>query len=801
MLPLDATPWGRLITIALIVGSLLVVFHLLNKWSRLRAVAVTPNSDIVICRPALGWAFLTLLLGAGMLSGAVYSGFRSIHFGDLQGQAIGLLVALVAAIEGVYFVLAVLRYRVILRPDSITLKGIFIDRSLTRQEIAGSRIIIVNAASYVRLYPKPDLHKRPIKIAFWYDRDVEIGTWVSGLPTLPIGSEPFDRTTIRIAAVVVGAILFTAFGIFFSHRSDGFADLGLPSNTRASLEALQRESSGVKTVQQKALDVRAAIEEGDYSRARNLYTQVADDSRLQYWRFYPFEDFIATVSDLTDPRFVSRLDGWVAQSPRDSVPLLLRAQFETDSAWYTRGHNYSAQTRSDHLAAFARDMAKARADVQASLRLDDHNPYAFYLTLRILQSDGPTQSLQQAFEQAIAKYPGYYPLYDIVLRTLAPKWGGSIPQMYRFVDRYAGRAPTNSPLRLLYVSLYRDLLDTAASGCSSDWSSGRVKYTQCLTSAAQLAIGPQLGPQVRETLQLYNTTDKYQFGLALKDILFDMLKTIGAEAYSGAVLEAAAAVMHSDTRLDEKKGIHNNYVIDEAAAESWYIQGFYDNAFKKETEALSDVEAAAFPSKQEKAQAAAEILDNFAAIDNKLSRWSEMVAYERGAVALGMWIPQQSFLCYGYYELARHAEAVSACSKSMEVHTDNLQARYWRGMVYRDSGNFESARRDFTVVAESESNYRVSAAIELSMIYFKHNDYANALKMLNRYTYLYDPNIDDNTDIAVSYNNRCYAYMQLGQLKNALADCTASLKYGSIPDAIRKESELLRRLKRSGPQI
>jgi hypothetical protein len=48
--------------------------------------------------------------------------------------------------------------------------------------------------------------------------------------------------------------------------------------------------------------------------------------------------------------------------------------------------------------------------------------------------------------------------------------------------------------------------------------------------------------------------------------------------------------------------------------------------------------------------------------------------------------------------------------------------------------------------------------------------------------------------MAVAYNNRCYAYMQLGALKQALEDCTASHKYGSIPDAIRKERELARRL-------
>lgn len=48
--------------------------------------------------------------------------------------------------------------------------------------------------------------------------------------------------------------------------------------------------------------------------------------------------------------------------------------------------------------------------------------------------------------------------------------------------------------------------------------------------------------------------------------------------------------------------------------------------------------------------------------------------------------------------------------------------------------------------------------------------------------------------MAVAYNNRCYAYMELGELEKALADCTQSLRYGSIPDAFRKQQELVAQL-------
>ncbi len=102
--------------------------------------------------------------------------------------------------------------------------------------------------------------------------------------------------------------------------------------------------------------------------------------------------------------------------------------------------------------------------------------------------------------------------------------------------------------------------------------------------------------------------------------------------------------------------------------------------------------------------------------------------------------------------------------------------------------------KDLTVVAGSDNRLRASAAIDMSMIYFGRNDDRGALDVLNRYTYLYDPAQTDKNDVAVSFNNRCYAYMQLDDLKKALDDCTQSLKYGSIPDAYSKQLKLMKLL-------
>jgi tetratricopeptide (TPR) repeat protein len=336
-------------------------------------------------------------------------------------------------------------------------------------------------------------------------------------------------------------------------------------------------------------------------------------------------------------------------------------------------------------------------------------------------------------------------------------------------------------------------LNAASVACTPKWRD-REAMAQCVGAGMEKTVTPRLDSQVLAALQLYDHTDKYQFGLVVEDILFDMLKTAGGDAYAGSILQVAANSMHSDTQLKEEKPDHNDYVIDKAVSESWYVKGFYDNALQKDREALKDVEATVFPGEQEKDLAVAGIYDYIGGTYNKLNQYADMIAYEKAAVALGDRTDSEHLICYGYYQLRDYDAAVEWCTKTLEDRSKNMQGRYWRGRAYADSGRADAAAADLTAVAESEDNFRTSAAINLSMIYFNRKDDRGALDVLNKYTYLYDPSTQNKSDLAVSYNNRCYAYMQLGELRKALDDCKSSLRYGSLPDAIRKQQELSRRL-------
>jgi tetratricopeptide (TPR) repeat protein len=272
-----------------------------------------------------------------------------------------------------------------------------------------------------------------------------------------------------------------------------------------------------------------------------------------------------------------------------------------------------------------------------------------------------------------------------------------------------------------------------------------------------------------------------------------MLRSAGGDAFSGAILQFAATSMHSDSQLRQDSPHANNYVIDKLVAQSWRAKGFYDNALEKERQALKDIEVAAFPSQTEKDLAIAGVYESMAAAFDRLDQYSDMTAHEKAATALGGGAGFRHLICYGYDKLKSFETAVRECTSAID-ETGSLKARFWRSRAYRDLGQADLALGDLTIVADSEDNFRTTAAIDISMNLFDRHDNRGALNALNKYSYLYDPATDSRGDIAVSYNNRCYAHMQLGELREALADCTASLKFGSLPDAYRKQAELLKRL-------
>jgi hypothetical protein len=99
------------------------------------------------------------------------------------------------------------------------------------------------------------------------------------------------RVFVLLAAAI--SLLFLGGSVFvFLHstRSDG-----LTSQIEAQLDEMGVKPSTVELTSQKALRVRHAIAAGDFATANQISADVYAESRIQTWRFDPFESFVTAI--------------------------------------------------------------------------------------------------------------------------------------------------------------------------------------------------------------------------------------------------------------------------------------------------------------------------------------------------------------------------------------------------------------------------------------------------------------------------------------------------------------------------
>lgn len=610
--------------------------------------------------------------------------------------------------------------------------------------------------------------------------------------------------TKLVGVVVIGAALVFGGAIFGA----GYLSKALPTAPEASDWQLRGGTDHARGVTMPAAApeqpsrnlpavaaniVRQAIKRHDFATATAASENMLKQSRARIWTLFPFGDFVGAVSDLTDPSFERSLSLWVDRAPFNPLPRLVRAQYYLDLAWSRRGGRFIHQTDKTAQDAFGNIIAKGLQDIQFVLTLDPQSAYGLHLRIKLLRGQGNTDQMRLAFEEAIKTYPHFIPSYTVMLTTLQPKWGGDLDAMYEFVDRYSGNAPAGSELNLLPLQLYALLLQTAATACTDLQGDA---FLDCFRSSMNQSVRPGLETRIKTALDQFGELDAYETNEAVSSIIEAMISEAGTEAYASKVLQTAATSYHSDPRLTEDKGAKNNFIIDQLVAHSWLQKGFKDNAITKYKEALLHLQSTAFPSPDLKAAAQARIYEKLMRIYEADHQLADMVATASSAFSLNGKSVNRLYICRGYYLMKQFSQAVDECSTIVDDPENGLAAYYWRGMSNYDMGVPERAIGDLIQVASSQHRFRSGAAITLSMIYFGRKDNQTALDVLNRYAYLYDAKVTNRSDVAVAYNNRCYAYMELGDDRRALDDCNASLIYGSIPDALKKKEELVSKLQK-----
>jgi tetratricopeptide (TPR) repeat protein len=592
------------------------------------------------------------------------------------------------------------------------------------------------------------------------------------------GTVPVPRTLLQL--VLLGIALVFAwlhFGASGPSRSvasgpDPFAGKSVPDAPAAP----------VRLVSDKARLLHAQVARGDLNGAADTFAGVLASSKMEAWHFYPMGEFMNEVTGAGDDAYLRNLNRWVTTDPTSDVPLILRARYYHDMSWRVRGTRYVDKTAPEKTRAYYELRQKAIADINTAIAFNDRDPYSFYLLLT-------AEGTEAAFRRGIAKYPTYYPLHVFWLSRLEPKWGGSVDAMYAFVREFADAAPAGSPMKLLYLDLYDDLLGIADSSC--------VTYTgndakRCVAAASGQLISKPLEDNVQRAAALYSKTNPYQYSEEMLSRLKWLVNENGHEVRAAAVLQAVADAMNGSTALIPAKGLSTNFVLDQAAGSVWYHAGRYDNAETLYLRALDDLRSFDFPDEERRATAIGATYDSLASIYMAAGQFEKVIAArnmtERYVGVAGG--PRAAIKCEALFDLNRYQDAVDACTKLLDVQP-NFAALRFRGKAYRALGMPDFALADLTAVAASDDRFNASAALDLSLIYGDMAAYDKIIQVFSTYSSVFDPDEETRRTVAVAYNNRCYAYLKLRQLKRALEDCDKSLQFDTIPDALQKKHEIL----------
>jgi len=306
-------------------------------------------------------------------------------------------------------------------------------------------------------------------------------------------------------------------------------------------------------------------------------------------------------------------------------------------------------------------------------------------------------------------------------------------------------------------------------------------------------VNSTLTDGITQALGLYKSTDALEYSNALWLIFNEMVDTPGNSTSINTILQLAADAMGSDNQLIHEPG-HNNYVLDDITAKIWSTLGNTDNVDQKFLEALSDVERMTFRDEDDKDVALAAIYDDMASLAMNTSQYIKVIAFHDAAnVVAGVnhGGPQYD-KCNAYFQLHHSREAVEECTQLIDSYRGGVRAHLYRAWAYMNLKDYDAALADFEPIADdaSDSAIRTDAVIDIEHITVLKGQYPDALEVFQKHPFIFDTRVQTPQHLAIVFNNRCFLYMKAGRLSEALDDCTTSLKYGRLPDALQKQQRL-----------
>jgi tetratricopeptide (TPR) repeat protein len=218
----------------------------------------------------------------------------------------------------------------------------------------------------------------------------------------------------------------------------------------------------------------------------HLQTAFEADPRKEYWPIDAGEAFASA-----EPELNADLDVWVAASPQSFAAHLARGSHWVDVMWAMRGSKNASETPEGDLRAMREAGARALGDLDEALRLRPRLVAAMRQEMRVAMTTSDDARRDAMRDRAFAACPGCLQPRATYLRTIVPRWGGSVDAMKAFIATLPVSLNPRMHVLAGYVDLdraeiaaVRDRVDDALAAVDAANKAG--DYWEYLTQRAHI---------------------------------------------------------------------------------------------------------------------------------------------------------------------------------------------------------------------------------------------------------------------------------------------------------------------------
>ena len=163
----------------------------------------------------------------------------------------------------------------------------------------------------------------------------------------------------------------------------------------------------------------------------------------------------------SSPVFDKSMQRWAEVAPDSKLrPLAQAVRLEGD-AWRARGGSGIDRVPEESLRIFREKLAEATRALEAAEPQGRSSPLWYWVALIVAGSSGrPAPQFDALFDEAVARFPYYQPLYYTRVNYLLPQWGGNWAAVDRFVDDAVSRTSASEG-EAFYAWIYVDVATKA----------------------------------------------------------------------------------------------------------------------------------------------------------------------------------------------------------------------------------------------------------------------------------------------------------------------------------------------------